>query len=373
MEISAAIGPIFDPQIWSRVPASFWAIVFFFLGCMVGSFLNVCIHRMPLGQSIVSPPSHCQACGYSIPFYLNVPLVTWVMLRGKCANCRAPISVRYFLVELLTGLLFLACWLGYHHQSATAAIVLCVFVSGLIVATFIDLEHFIIPDEITIGGAIAGFLCSALVPALHHAARPVESLRASFWGILVGGVVVEAVRQAGKLAFGRENIVLPTESKIIFTETALLLPDRVIPYDEMFYRKTDHIRFQARRVELLDRCFADVRVSLSASRLQIGAETFDPEPLTYMEALTTKLVRPREAMGFGDVKFMAAIGAFLGAPATIFCLMASSVIGLVCAGSLIVIGKRDRSAQIPFGPYIAAAAVLWVFFGQSILKWLMLK
>ena len=129
---------MFDADVWARVPFHFWSAAIFWLGCMVGSFLNVCIYRMPLGQSVVRPPSHCPHCQYSIPFYLNVPLVTWLMLRGKCANCRAPISARYFVVELLTGLSFLGCWLMYGRQSAPAALVLCLAMAGLIVATFID-------------------------------------------------------------------------------------------------------------------------------------------------------------------------------------------------------------------------------------------
>lgn len=159
----------FDPEIWARVPPEFWSLVFFSFGCMVGSFLNVCIYRMPRNESVVSPPSHCPHCGYSIPWYLNVPLVTWLYLRGKCANCAAPISVRYFLVELLTGVAFFGCYFSFGLQSALLALAMCVLMAGFIVATFIDLEHFIIPDEITIGGIIVGFICSFIVPQLHQA------------------------------------------------------------------------------------------------------------------------------------------------------------------------------------------------------------
>src|SRR5271165_480562 len=109
---------MFDPVVWAAVPFPFWSVALFVLGCMVGSFLNVCIHRLPLGESIVSPPSHCPHCKYSIPWYLNIPLITWLFLRGKCRNCGAPISVRYFLVELLTGIVFLACWLRFGSVSA---------------------------------------------------------------------------------------------------------------------------------------------------------------------------------------------------------------------------------------------------------------
>jgi len=114
---------IFDPENWARVPFHFWSAAFFVFGSIVGSFLNVCIHRLPLGQSIVSPPSHCPHCKYSIPWYLNLPLITWVMLRAKCRNCGAPISPRYFLVEMLTGLMFLASWAAFGHQSVLLALV----------------------------------------------------------------------------------------------------------------------------------------------------------------------------------------------------------------------------------------------------------
>src|SRR4030095_2442197 len=158
---------MFDPRIWAAVPFHFWSAVFFVFGTIVGSFLNVCIHRMPRGVSVISPPSHCPHCGYSIPWYLNIPLVTWLYLRGKCANCGAPISIRYFLVELLTGLLFLAAWLAFGHRSVWVAVAYCVLLAGFIAATFIHFEHLIIPDEITIGGMAAGFLFAAIAPGLH--------------------------------------------------------------------------------------------------------------------------------------------------------------------------------------------------------------
>src|SRR6266446_1131758 len=107
------LNPIFDTHNWSAVPFHFWSVTFFALGSIVGSFLNVCIHRMPYGLSVVAPPSHCPHCKYAIPWYLNIPLVTWVYLKGKCRNCGAPISARYFLVELLTAATFLGCWLAF--------------------------------------------------------------------------------------------------------------------------------------------------------------------------------------------------------------------------------------------------------------------
>ena len=360
---------MFDPAIWAKVPFHFWSAVLFWFGCMVGSFLNVCIHRMPIGQSIISPPSHCPKCKYSIPFYLNVPLVTWLTLRGECANCREPISIRYFLVELLTGLMFLGCWLLYGRDSAGVALVLCLVMAGLITATFIDLAHFIIPDEITIGGAVVGFICSFAVPALHGTASRFESLKASLIGIVVGGLLVEAVRQLGKLAFGKMKVALDGPTKIFFGDTGVVFPDKEMPYEDIFYRKSDAIRFHATRLELADRCYVNADVALSPLKLKIGSDEFPPEQNLYMEAVTDKLVLPREAMGFGDVKFMAAIGAFLGWQATVFSLVVSSFLGAILGGVLIVLKRHERSNPIPFGPYIAAAAAIWIFAGRPIMGW----
>ncbi len=359
---------MFDPEIWARVPFHFWSGVFFVLGSMIGSFLNVCIHRMPRGESIVSPPSHCPYCGYTIPWYLNMPLITWLYLRGKCANCRAPISIRYFLVELLTGVLFLACWLKFGHQSALLALAYCVLLSGFVAATFIDFEHFIIPDEITIGGIVAGVFISFFVPELHGEKLISKGMQQSVLGALVGGGLIYAVLRGGKLLFGKHKLKLETGSRIVFTETALVLPTETIPYDEIFYRDSDAIILPARNVEMIDRCYAEAEIRLTPKTLKVGDHAFNPEEVPHMEAVADDLILPREAMGFGDVKFMAAIGAFLGWQAAIFSLMASSVIGTAVVCVLMIL-RRVQGSRIPYGPYIAAAATIWVFCGRELLAW----
>ena len=352
---------IFDPNNWSVIPFHFWAAVFFVFGSIVGSFLNVCIHRMPLGESVVSPPSHCPHCKYSIPWYLNIPLLTWLSLRGQCKNCGAPISPRYFLVETLTGAMFMGCWIGFGEDSPVLAIVFALFVAGLIVATFIDFEHFIIPDEITIGGMVVGLIISFLVPSLHGEQSLTGALLKSLLGIGVGFGIVYAIVRLGKLMFGRQRIELPADTRIIFSETAVHLPDKDVPYDELFYRQSDVIVMNARTLELIDRCYMNATVRLSPKRLMIGDETFNPETIHQMEAVSSEIVLPREAMGFGDVKFMGAIGAFLGWQSTVFALMASSMIGALVGVTLIVSGKREWSSRLPYGPYIALATVIWIF------------
>lgn len=355
------IEPIFNAETWSRVPFHFWSVVFFVFGSMVGSFLNVCIYRMPLGLSVISPPSHCPKCEYSIPWYLNMPLITWLVLRGRCKNCRAPISVRYFLVELLTGLLFLGSWLAYGRYSPWLATTYGILLAGMVVATFIDFEHFIIPDEITLGGVGLGLVLSLFCPILHGK----TTMGASFWqGLLgagVGWALVYSVVRVGKLMFGRQRVELPVDAKIVFSESAIHLPDKDIPYEDLFYRTSDEIVLHARTLELIDRCYFDVKVRLSPKRLRVADDEFNPETVHQMEAVSTEIVLPREAMGFGDVKFMAAIGAFLGWQATIFSLVVSSFLGsIVGIVGMIAVG-RERFARIPYGPYIAGAAAIWIF------------
>jgi leader peptidase (prepilin peptidase)/N-methyltransferase len=135
-------------------------ILAFIIGTMVGSFLNVCAYRIPEGQSIVLPASHCRACKKPIAFYDNIPLVSFLLLRGKCRHCGAPLSFQYPLVEFLTGLLAAACLLKW-GAGYTAALWFA-FCAALVVVTFIDLAHQIIPDVISLPGIVCGLLCSLL-------------------------------------------------------------------------------------------------------------------------------------------------------------------------------------------------------------------
>jgi leader peptidase (prepilin peptidase)/N-methyltransferase len=363
--------PIFDATTWSAVPFHFWSLVFFVFGCIVGSFLNVCIYRMPRGLSIVSPPSHCPHCQYAIPWWLNVPLVTWLMLRGRCKNCGAAISPRYFVVELLAGAAFLSCWLVFGDRShplhsLPVALVYAVFLAGLIVATFIDFEHFIIPDEITLGGVVAGLAVSLLWPQLQETSEHVTGFLRSALGAGVGAGVVYAILRLGKLLFGRQRLKLPAGTKIVFAETALHFDGREIPYEELFYRKSDVIALHARTAELVDRGYQNVLVRLSPTTLEIGGEKWNPDDVPCLECVSAEIVLPREAMGLGDVKFMAALGAFIGWPGVLFSLMVSSLIGAVVGVVLILLRRREWSSRMPYGPYLALAAAIWIFGGRRI-------
>ena len=270
-------------------------------------------------------------------------------------------------VWVLFGVAFLSCWIEF-GRSPTVALVYGVLLAGLIVATFVDFKHFILPDEITIGGIFGGFLCSLLLPQLHGQKLLTAGMLQSLLGIGVGAGLMYFILRAGKLAFGRQRLALSGETKIIFTDTALLLPGKEIPYDDLFHRKSDAIELHEQSVELGNRCYKDVAIKLTPTSLQIGDDKFNPEEIVRMETLSSEVVVPREAMGFGDVKFMAAIGAFLGWQAVIFSLLVSSFIGSLAGVGLIAARRREWSSRLPYGPYIALAAAIWIFGGKHIFE-----
>lgn len=161
-------------------------IIAFIFGSIVGSFLNVCIYRMPLGESIVWPRSHCPACKKKIPGYDNIPFLSYALLGGRCRFCKQRISPRYLVVELLTALLFVASYkrfgLSYDFFFYT------LFICGLLIATFVDIKHRIIPDEISVGGLVIGFILSAVGgTSLKPLAFSFGPILNSFLGIIVGG------------------------------------------------------------------------------------------------------------------------------------------------------------------------------------------
>lgn len=252
----------------------FWLTLFcvFVLGAVIGSFLNVCIYRIPVGLSVVSPRSRCPHCETTICWYHNVPILSWLLLKGKCAYCKAEVPVRYLLVEALTGVLFVLFFYRFTFHSVTPVALL--LVATLVVISFIDLDHQIIPDVISLPGIPIGFLCSFLVPWV--------SWQASLLGIVLGG----------------------------------------------------------------------------GSLLII--------------ALGYELLTGKEGMGLGDVKLLAMLGAFLGWTAIFPIVFVGSILGTLVGVPLMLIKKADSKLAVPFGPFLAAGALIHLFFVQHfdpIMRW----
>lgn len=267
---------------------TYFTVMSFALGACMGSFLNVCIYRIPRDMATNNPPrSFCPHCKKQIPWYLNIPLLSYTMLGGKCRFCGKKITLRYFLVETLTAMIFLLVWFKFATTGSSTILFLhpapnvlavpvyWIAAMGLLLGAFIDIEHMIIPDRVTLGGIVYGLACSAVMPELQGQQTVLKGLLWSAVGACTGWLLLWGVAIAGKLIF------------------------------------------------------------------------------------------KKEAMGFGDVKLLGAIGALLGWQAVIFNIVAASLAGSALGIACVMTGKKEMSSKIPFGPYIAFAAILWILWGPA--------
>jgi leader peptidase (prepilin peptidase)/N-methyltransferase len=348
-----------------------FSVFAFVLGAVVGSFLNVCIYRLPLDLSVNEPRrSFCPSCKKQLTWSQNIPLLSWLFLRGRCANCGARIAFRYFAVELITALLFLAVWVRFPWE---IAIPYWIFVSLLIAATFIDFEHFIIPDEITIGGTVAGLVASVIVPALMLTdARP-TALGLSLFSAALGYGVLWIVLEGGKLAFGKKKIRLDAPTPFTWTRTGedaeFVVGDERGLWSDHFARETDQLLLLCDAAAIDERDVGNATLRFHYNRVAFAGEELQLDQLQKITGVVRELQIPREAMGRGDLKFLAAIGAFLGWRAVLFAVFAGSLLGSFVGIVTMVIGKRVWSAKLPFGPYLAAGALVWMFFGDALVAW----
>jgi leader peptidase (prepilin peptidase)/N-methyltransferase len=236
-------------------------------GAAVGSFLNVCILRLPAKRSIVSPGSHCPHCNRALRWYENLPVVSWILLRARCRGCGHRISMMYPLVEVTTAIAFVAAWRAFGPTPLFATRL--IFLSALIVLAFTDLRNRLLPNAVTLPGIIVGLVCSFVAPP-----GPFSALL----GVVIGGVVPFVV-------------------------------------GEIYYR-----------------------------------------------------VRGIDGLGMGDVKMLAMIGAFLGAPLALLTLFAASFLGVV-VGLPIIILTRNREYPVPLGTLLSVSAFAAAFTGQRIVEW----
>ncbi len=260
----------------------FKELIALIFGLHVGSFLNVCIYRLPRSESIVTPPSHCPKCNKKIEWFDNIPLISYILLGGKCRNCKTTISPRYFLVELLTGLLFV--FLMMKFGLSFNFFIFAVFTCILIIVTFIDFDHFLIPDVLVLPGIVLGLAVSVknsllvdLSPLFFHVSYPLSAFLNSLTGAVLGFVSLLFIAVLG----------------------------------EMLFKK--------------------------------------------------------EAMGCGDLKLLAMLGAFLGWRNVFFTIFASSLVGSVIGIVLILLKRKGRWEYIPYGPYLALAGIISIFWGDILI------
>lgn len=358
----------------SEIPWLF-PVFFAMFGACIGSFLNVVIYRLPRGLSVNEPSrSFCPTCKEPIPWYLNIPILSWLMLRGRSACCNTPISVRYWLVEVATALLFgLVAWYFAVDDIITQAL-LCVWVAAMLATLCTDWEQMVVMPSLMVVAAVAGVLVSLLSPWFAgDALEPEAGLLLSLVGAVVGFGFFRLVGWAGTIAFGRrrkefekpqgwklhqaadgDDIVLEFESgeallwSRVFAEPAntLVLHGAVL---EAGRGGSGDVSFTADAVVLAD----GTRIELEAVECLSG---------------TCGGYRSRQAaMGSGDAWIAMGIGALLGWEGVLFSLVAGSFIGLALA----VVSRVGFGRPVPFGPALILAADVWLFFGVQIDAWLM--
>lgn len=258
------------------MPETLLLIFVFAFGASVGSFLNVCILRVPEGRSVVTPASSCPRCSSEIRFYDNIPVVSWLILRGRCRDCGEPISAQYPFVEALTGAFAV---LNYIWFGATPHfVVFFIFTSALIVITFIDLKLQIIPDLISVPGMALCFVAAVLL---------------TWYG---GGSVTKGAFE-------------------------------------------------------------------SALGMAVGYWVLYGVAWSYLRATG------KEGMGGGDVKLMGMVGALLGWKGALFTIFIGALIGSVIGGAVMLAKKENMKYRVPFGPFLALGALIYIFYGTEMTLW----
>jgi leader peptidase (prepilin peptidase)/N-methyltransferase len=349
-------------------------IVFSFLiGLVFGSFFGCCIYRLPRDISLLKPAfSFCPACQKPIGWRYNIPILSWLWLRGRCHECGERISLRYPVVEAITGIFFaMAGW----RFGFPLMIPIWVLGSLLILTTFIDLEFFLIPDILSKPGIVCGIVASVLFPQLHDTFSRLVAGGLSIVGALIGGSLLFVISELGKLAFGRYKVILAAPTPFSFQaaspeDARIVIDDEPFRWDDHFFRKNDRIRIRAEEVTINGKDFHGIDLTFYHDRLETTAGgTISLTELRSVVGRTAYAEFPREAMGLGDVKLLAAIGAFTGWTGVLFTVPVASLIGAIYGVGTILIGRREWSSKIPFGPYLAIGATAWIFWGKEILTW----
>lgn len=386
------------PQEW------IWALFVFALGCCIGSFLNVVIYRLPREKSLVMPGSACPHCGKPIRFYDNIPLVSWIVLRARCRNCKGPISVRYFIVELLTGLVFLSLYLAYFHASLRPVLhtlqgawfiyaLHLLLLSAFIAASGIDLELWIIPLPICwlvtaaglIGSAVAGYIIYPQV-IQDYSLLPVASVKtgALAVGAVIGLGIGGLLLRTGLLKRSYESASPETRDQL-GTEKDSLSASAPVDADDAKEPEFNH------RLEVL----REVAFLLPIILCAIAAEAFVRRPgpvgrwwsdllahpvaagllgslfgyfigcgIVWATRILGTLAFGREAMGLGDVHLMGAAGAVVGPLMVVIAFFIAPFFGLGWA-LFQMIFKKIR--QIPYGPFLSLAVFAVMMFHDWIL------
>ena len=381
----------------------------FVLGACIGSFLNVVIWRLPRRESLSSPGSHCPKCQNPIRFWENIPLVSWLCLRGRCHFCRQPISMRYPLVELVTALLFTAVWwtIATHGLPWSGAPRYLFLTAALACVFLIDIEHGIVPDAITgLGLAVAfasaiAFPASLVYPGSGTADNPFASGSVSgslfLWlgdaatglnprllaavetasGAAFGAIFFLAVRYFAKAAWGRQTLAFAAPVSLRVAAGQVDIPGYLTGALSSFLgNRGDRVEL---RLENWRLCRTDgpspvaggerdTAAFLTPDLLIVGTERIPWSRVAEFTATIRGGKRHREVLGLGDVKLIAMLGAFLGSDSCLYITLLSTLGALGFAG-IAWLSRVKRLTAVPYAPFLAGAALIWFFAGNRLVSW----
>lgn len=350
------------------------------IGSCIGSFLNVVIYRVPLGMSVNKPNrSFCPKCKYHFPIWLNLPVISWLWLRGKCANCKEPISIRYPVVELLTGLLFAAVWWAIPQPQV--AIFLWILVALFVAISFIDADHMIIPTLMTWVGTGFGIIAAITWPRLPQMSSyddlsRWDGLIQSGIGFAVGFFGLWGVVNLGKIAFGKKDMKFEKETAWHLKEPDndvdplfFIIEEEEIGWWDIFNRPKDRLILECGEVRVDGEKVGEGRLTILEQEIELpdGSKRSIGD-MKSLDGTATQVVIPREAMGFGDVHLLGMIGAYFGWSGAAFTLFGASLMALVAA----LCGRIGFGRQLPFGPFLAMAALGWMLGGYKLWQWYLL-
>lgn len=371
-------GILFKSPFYPPFEHWIWLIPAFLIGGCIGSFLNVVIYRVPLGMSVNEPKrSFCPLCKKPIPMWLNLPMISWLWLRGKCRECHAPIAFRYFGVELLTAILFTVVWWLFAAQAVQVVIFLWILMALLVAITFIDAEHLIIPSSLTWGGTVVGLGACAVWPQLPvmagEAGNWLSGLKQGGIGWVAGFVGLWLVVELGKMAFGKKALKFdkPVEWSLKEPEGDLdpmcfVIDGDPIPWWDIFSRKTDMLLVETQDIRVDGESVGGGALIIRELEIQLPDGTIHPlAKMKSLDGTATSTVIPREAMGMGDVHLLGMIGAFFGWTGVFFSLFSSSIFAILAA----LIGRIGFGKQLPFGPFLAMGAAAWIFGAWRLWEW----
>ena len=372
-----------------------WCYCMFVMGACIGSYLNVVIYRWPREDLSVTEParSFCPICRSDIPWFRNIPIVTWILQRGKCAECRAPIAFRYVFVEILTAVLFLTGWYIFvtNHTpiSPVAAALVAVLSVLLICIAWIDADLMVVPVDFCWWGMGAGLLGACLDPTLVTLDGEPQSIHwwqggvQALYGMALGWGGLAFVVYLGKKLMGIKRFEFSQAHEWYLREPeseeeqlcfVLKMPRKDVEgefeedmyaWGDLFFRDYDRLEIEGHGILKDGERTKATRIVISREMVQMGGEEYSIADMKSLEGKATRVMIPREAMGDGDPPLLGLIGAFIGWHGVVFALFAACIFAILWA----IPARIGFGRQLPFGPFLALGGAAWIFGGWILWEW----